>query len=145
LKRTANGPGYEGKVTAVTAQLSVPLTIPSIVGHFASVMKEMSGIKNGPLLRNVGHALDNHFLLCADVVEKLEKDGWTVNGYGHAFFAQHPDVKSEDQATHRVMAIGIDPKNVIVSSTWDDWFAAEEKVEQVNLTGAEIMEALGVA
>jgi len=128
----------EAKVA--TAQVVVPLMYPGMAEHFQAVHREFPGIKIGPLLRNVGHQLDQHLCLCADIVEALVRDGWKVQTYCHAAIAQHSDIKEESEAEFRLKAIGIDPKHVRITSTWDEWPDPEPVTP---MKGKDLMAALG--
>jgi len=117
----------------MAAQVSIPLT--SISDHFCAATQELPGGQIGSLLRQVGFLVDKHFLLCADIADTLKKDGWQLRCQSNNVICQHPDIKTPEQALFRIKAIGLDPKNVIVSSTWDNWFPP--------INGSDIMEALG--
>jgi hypothetical protein len=120
----------------MSMQVSVPFMIPTIADHFHSVWKENPEMKMGATVCCVGNELHKHFQLCGQIVARLERDGWTIHGYVDGCRAQHEDVITEPQAILRLKAIGIDPKDVIVSSTWDNWFEedtvlAEQDEEEV--------------
>lgn len=114
----------------MTAQVSVCYTIPSMMSQFAAAREKTPGLKLGGLICNVGSEIGKHMQWCGQTVARLEKDGWAVRGFGDGCRAQHADVRTEAQAITRLLAIGIDPKTVYVSSTWDDWTEAENNVIQ---------------
>jgi hypothetical protein len=66
--------------------------------------------------------LDGHVLDCADLIDRLTKDGWALKHFGDRTLAQHEDIQTEKQAIMRAKALGIDPEVVTIYSTWNDWF-----------------------
>lgn len=109
-------------------QVSVPFMIPEISNHFIHTQIANPTMKMGGIISNVGSALNKRIQLCGQIVAQLERDGWKVQGFANGCWAQHSDIATEDQAELRLKSIGIDPKNVIISSTWDDWFAHNNPV-----------------
>lgn len=97
--------------------------------------------KVGSMICNVGNEHNKHMQLCGQIVARLEKDGWTVRVWGDGCHAQHPDVTAEAEAVLRLKAIGIDPKTVIVSSTWDDWHPELTVPEYVEEEAGELQPA----
>lgn len=112
--------------------------------HFERARATTPNLKLGSVICNVGNELNRHIQACGQIVARLEKDGWSTRLWGDGCHAQHPDVTAEDQAVLRLKAIGIDPKTVIVSSTWDDWHPADTVPEYVEET-ADLPELAGVA
>jgi len=128
-----------------TVQLTISLLAPSIAYHTRASLKERPGTRAAAVIRDVGKRLDKHFCHCADLIDKLERDGWKLRHYAHFSNAQHPDVQEKSEAEFRLKAIGINPKDVSIVNTWDEWDEAAAKIKPIDMTGDEIMEALGCA
>ena len=79
-------------------------------------------LKQSIILRMYGRQLDQRMLDCADMIDRLDKDGWMLRYFGDRAVAQHEDIRTMKQANVRIQALGIDPKAITICTTWNDWF-----------------------
>jgi hypothetical protein len=62
------------------------------------------------VLRVEGEAIHARYTAAADMAAKLQADGWnlTLSADGHSIVCVHPDIRTEEQATDRLVLLGFD-------------------------------------
>jgi hypothetical protein len=68
----------------------------------------------GRQLRDLAEELHARLLRAADLLDKLEADGWKTQVAQFDVLLEHPAVQTQEQAVTRLRALEIDPGQLIV-------------------------------
>jgi hypothetical protein len=85
-------------------------------------------------VRDLAKGLHERLCRVADILEKLDQDGWTIHQGVHEITCYHNDLDSEEQVAERLQALGIDPSDVSIIP----WSAEDEGEEEPPLTKEEL-------
>jgi hypothetical protein len=98
--------------------MGVTVSLP-LFGHPGRELEEVKRVR-GQDLRKLGVSLGERLARAADILDRLEADGWVTHLGAYDVLFTRPGVATQEEASKRIGALGVDVEQLLIIEDVED-------------------------